>query len=217
MACESCRSQARLLIRAASRASRAPTPVASTVAISKRFASSYTAHGAQSKSQNVTSRSFSTTPSRSLFQGLTQPYQVVGATERLFKGCGDAANYKISADARKEDRVEKLEDGEEVGEAIGTREVWHKRRFLPSSTQHDPTDGNDSNSFEQSSNYLRPSAPGPTSPCCIFTSSTPASAASKPTSTPTGANSSSTTSSSRPRRRCTSTTASRPPRCASAT
>lgn len=150
MACESCRSQARLLLRAATRASRAPT---ASISLSQRFASRY---GAQSR-RDSQARSFSSTSAKNFLQGVTQPYHVVGATERLFKGCGNVANYKITAQARKEDRVQKLEDGEEVGEATGTRDVWHKRTFLAQQV-HDTRRYTNTTQYSSSRPH---SAPGP--------------------------------------------------------
>jgi len=56
---------------------------------------------------------------------------VVNATEKLYKVCGEAADYKIPEEDRKLDKVAKLEDGEEVGVSIATRNVWHGLFKLP--------------------------------------------------------------------------------------
>jgi hypothetical protein len=54
---------------------------------------------------------------------------VVNATEKLYKVCGEAADYKIPEEDRKLDKVAKLEDGEEVGVSTATQMVWHGRTF----------------------------------------------------------------------------------------
>ncbi|CAG9937615.1 unnamed protein product [Clonostachys rosea f. rosea IK726] len=55
------------------------------------------------------------------------PYFVVGATERLYKVCGEAANYHITEEERNSDKVVRLDDGEEVGTSIAATSVWHKK------------------------------------------------------------------------------------------
>lgn len=59
------------------------------------------------------------------------PYFVVGATERLYKVCGEAANYHITEEERNSDRVVRLDDGEEVGTSIAATSVWHKSNCFP--------------------------------------------------------------------------------------
>lgn len=51
-----------------------------------------------------------------------QPYQIFGATEQIYATCAAQAAYKISPEARKNDKVETTEDGEEIGVGGG---LWH--------------------------------------------------------------------------------------------
>jgi cytochrome b pre-mRNA-processing protein 3 len=124
MACESCRTQARSLARLAARAST-PKAAAATSAIPFRLP----AHASRAQ----TTRFFSSTSSRNLLKGfgtsIASSYRLLGASEQLYKVCAKPANYKITADARKKDTVERLEDGEEVGEPIDGSNVWHKSRL----------------------------------------------------------------------------------------
>ena len=139
MACESCRSQARLLVRAAVRASRAPAP---TTGLPKRTLTTLAGNGSTSSNYKpaapggragAQTRELSSSAPRAMTNPLARgpkgAYFVVGATERLYKVCGEAADYRITDAERKKDRVAKLEDGEEVGHSTGTRDVWHKRTF----------------------------------------------------------------------------------------
>ena len=75
-------------------------------------------------------RGLSSTSPRLILENLTSgkgAYFVVGATERLYKVCGKAADYKIKPADRRNDQVKKLEDGEEMGFSTASREVWHQR------------------------------------------------------------------------------------------
>lgn len=68
---------------------------------------------------------------------LGESYRVLGASEKLYKLCGMPADYHISEHARKNDEVDKLEDGEEIGKPVDPNNVWHKSRvmlLLPSSS-----------------------------------------------------------------------------------
>uniref|UniRef100_A0A8H7NAZ8 Ubiquinol-cytochrome c chaperone domain-containing protein n=1 Tax=Bionectria ochroleuca TaxID=29856 RepID=A0A8H7NAZ8_BIOOC len=130
MACETCRSQARTLLRVAAR--RTPSTT-------KRYASSVgpaaaarnISIGSQYPSRELQYRTFSQTAPASVmpkFSAATSgPYFVVGATERLYKVCGEAANYHITEEERNSDRVVRLDDGEEVGTSIAATSVWHKK------------------------------------------------------------------------------------------
>ena len=74
-------------------------------------------------------RYFSNTASRSLLGGsLKGTYQVLGASERLFKVCAKPADYHITEEERKNDLVKKLEDGEEVGHSVDKDNVWHNSK-----------------------------------------------------------------------------------------
>ncbi|KAH7172012.1 thiolase-like protein [Fusarium sp. MPI-SDFR-AT-0072] len=104
MACETCRTQARTVLRAAVRAgaSRAAAP---------------TTRNFLPPAAMVTRRHFSNTSSRSLLKGIgksmAEPYRVLGATEQLFKASAKAADYHITEKERKDDQVQLAEDGEE--------------------------------------------------------------------------------------------------------
>lgn len=94
-------------------------------------------------------------------------YFAVNATEKLYKFCGEPADYKIPEEDRKLDKVAKLEDGEEVGVSIATQMVWHGRMFPPGLCvcPYEPKSIRqkaDSDMWMQCSSYLRPSARGPT-------------------------------------------------------
>ncbi|QUC18663.1 uncharacterized protein UV8b_02904 [Ustilaginoidea virens] len=122
MACESCWSQTRGLarVRASARASAS-------------FAPWRTVQHARPTSprlpQRPPTRAFGdTAPRRILGMGssLRESYRVLGATEKLYKACAQPADYHISEAARKNDRVRRLPDGEELGEPLDGRNVWHK-------------------------------------------------------------------------------------------
>ncbi|KAL2213396.1 hypothetical protein CC79DRAFT_1327274, partial [Sarocladium strictum] len=125
MACESCRlrTAARLLIRSATSTSASTTHTTRSSA-------------AMRLSQAAPSRSFSSArPRQSLLKTLSasvrEPYRVLSATQDLFKLCAAPANYKITEEERKEDKVMKLEDGEEVGHPLVEDNVWHSTFKLP--------------------------------------------------------------------------------------
>ncbi|KAG5659050.1 hypothetical protein KAF25_007603 [Fusarium avenaceum] len=124
IACETCRTQARTVLRAAMRAGASRAAASNTrnflppmaVAASPR-------------------RHFSSTGQRSLLKGIgksmAEPYRVLGATEQLFKASSKAADYHITEEARKNDHVELAKDGEEVGESLYPDSVWHHTFKLP--------------------------------------------------------------------------------------
>jgi hypothetical protein len=58
--------------------------------------------------------------------GVTGSMVLFGAAMRLTKDVIGGAAYTISQEARREGKVQKLEDGEEVGESRGP---WHKCKF----------------------------------------------------------------------------------------
>ncbi|KAI3577198.1 thiolase-like protein [Fusarium oxysporum f. sp. albedinis] len=95
MACETCRTQARTVLRAAMRAgaSRAAAPTTRNFLPPAAF---------------DTRRHFSNTSSRSLLKGIgksmAEPYRVLGATEQLFKASAKAADYHITEKERKDDQ-----------------------------------------------------------------------------------------------------------------
>ncbi len=76
----------------------------------------------------VPARLFSSTGARRILGmgGLAESYRVLGASERLYKSCSKAADYHITEEERKNDQVEKLEDGEELGHPVDADNVWHK-------------------------------------------------------------------------------------------
>lgn len=125
MACESCRSQARTLVRTALRAGAMRAPAQAAKAFPSLLQSS--------KPASV--RYFGNTSRRGLLGGLgggiADSYRVVGATERIFKLCAAPADYYITPEERKKDQVERLEDGEEVGHAADEAGVWHKSTVFP--------------------------------------------------------------------------------------
>ncbi|KAF4444590.1 3-oxoacyl-acyl-carriersynthase II [Fusarium acutatum] len=116
LACETCRTQARTVLRAAMRAgaSRAAAPT------TRNFLPPAAA---------VTRRHFSNTSSRSLLKGIgksmAEPYRVLGATEQLFKASAKAADYHITEKERKDDQVQLAEDGEEIGHSLNPDSPWH--------------------------------------------------------------------------------------------
>ena len=61
---------------------------------------------------------------------LGESYRVLGASEKLYKVCAMPADYHITEEARKNDQVERLEDGEELGKPIDPENVWHKSMYL---------------------------------------------------------------------------------------
>lgn len=63
--------------------------------------------------------------------GIGEAYRVLGASEKLYKSCGKAADYFVSKEARKKDEVERLEDGEEVGRPVDKTNVWHSSEYPP--------------------------------------------------------------------------------------
>ncbi|KAM0204545.1 hypothetical protein ACHAPQ_002158 [Fusarium lateritium] len=122
IACETCRTQARTVLRAAMRAGASRAAASNTrnflppVAVAAR-------------------RQFSSTGQRSLLKGIgksmAEPYRVLGATEQLFKASSKAADYHITEEARKNDKVELAKDGEEIGESLDPDNVWHQTFKLP--------------------------------------------------------------------------------------
>lgn len=66
---------------------------------------------------------------------LGESYRVLGASEKLYKVCAKPADYHITDEARNNDQVERLEDGEELGKPIDADNVWHKstsiHQFIP--------------------------------------------------------------------------------------
>ncbi|GAB0134761.1 hypothetical protein EsDP_00003118 [Epichloe bromicola] len=74
-------------------------------------------------------RWFSNTPQRKILgmgASLGESYRVLGASEKLYKMCGMPADYHITEAARKNDEVQRMEDGEELGDPIDKDNVWHK-------------------------------------------------------------------------------------------
>lgn len=61
---------------------------------------------------------------------LGESYRVLGASEKLYKICAQPADYHISEEARNNDQVERLEDGEELGTPIDAGNVWHKSTLI---------------------------------------------------------------------------------------
>ena len=123
-ACESCRSQTRQLIHSVLRASanaRATTPAATKTLIPKIPAGAHSRRGH--------ARLFSSSAPRRILgdigSAIAKPYMVVASTERLYKVCGEAADYHITEQERKKDEVKQLDDGEEVGHSKAARDVWH--------------------------------------------------------------------------------------------
>lgn len=57
---------------------------------------------------------------------LAESYRVLGASEQLYKACSQPADYHISEAARRNDKVERLDDGEELGRPANRDNVWHK-------------------------------------------------------------------------------------------
>ncbi|KHN99569.1 Ubiquinol-cytochrome c chaperone, CBP3 [Metarhizium album ARSEF 1941] len=119
MVCESCRSQARTLLQAA--AIRVSGVRAAPARAPKLSRPTCSPHGAPT-------RRFSDTPQRRILgmRTLGESYRVLGASERLYRICAQPADYHISEEARNNDQVERLEDGEELGTPAHAGNVWHK-------------------------------------------------------------------------------------------
>ncbi|PNY26933.1 CBP3-like protein [Tolypocladium capitatum] len=125
MACESCRLQARTLVRAAMRAGAAKAPAPTTA--TKSFL--LPASGSSPTTAPAPVRRFSGTAGRRILGmggSLAESYRVLGASERLYQACSKAADYHITEQQRKNDEVERLEDGEELGNPVDGDNVWHK-------------------------------------------------------------------------------------------
>lgn len=43
----------------------------------------------------------------------------------MFKACTKAADYRITEEERKNDLVERLDDGEEIGHSLEEGNIWH--------------------------------------------------------------------------------------------
>lgn len=140
-ACRSCRTQARLVV---SQASASAVPRASAMAtrglVSQTMTMPTTTTTIHTPRVQQT-RPLSTTPARPLLNlGRGRgAYFVVGATERLYAICGEAANYEITEEERRADKVERLEDGEEVGHSIAKHKVWHECKHPSSPGYHTRT------------------------------------------------------------------------------
>ncbi|ODA80065.1 hypothetical protein RJ55_03023 [Drechmeria coniospora] len=119
--CEGCRLQARVLIRAATRRPGLAR-IAATIKTVTKVASQ-----PSTRSTMPSARSFSSTERRRILGmgKLAESYRVLGTSERLYKACSKSADYKISDEQRKNDEVERLEDGEELGTPVDGDNVWH--------------------------------------------------------------------------------------------
>ncbi len=121
MACQTGRSQTRSMLRAALRASvAAPSPAARNIATP---AAATTRHTTMT-TRIPTVRSFSSSSPRQIL-GLGDSYRVLGASERLFKVCAKSADYRITDEERKQDVVQRRDDGEEIGKAKDPENVWN--------------------------------------------------------------------------------------------
>ena len=121
MACETCRMQSRALLQAAVRAR-------ASKALARPTASFVHDFGAV-RTQPV--RKFSNTSSRKFLGRVRETYMVVGSTERMAKECMAPADYSISKQQRKNNEVEVLEDGEEVGRPVEPGNIWHTSMSSP--------------------------------------------------------------------------------------
>jgi cytochrome b pre-mRNA-processing protein 3 len=135
MACESCRSQARALVRMANRASHSTLSSAAVISTTGLPTMTSSVPRIRMATRAPSTRSFSSTASRDLLGGfgrsIGDSYRVIGASERLFKLCAKPAAYKISAKTRSSDTVERLEDGEEIGQPLEPNNVWHQSTSPP--------------------------------------------------------------------------------------
>ncbi|PNP38603.1 hypothetical protein TGAMA5MH_09474 [Trichoderma gamsii] len=123
MACESCRSQARTLLRVANR-----TSVISRSSAAARSNFLPLLSAPVQIQIPPPSRSFSSTGSKKILgigSSIGESYRVIGASERIFKACSKAADYRITEEERKNDQVERLEDGEEIGRSLEEGNIWH--------------------------------------------------------------------------------------------
>ncbi|KAJ4144695.1 hypothetical protein LMH87_003568 [Akanthomyces muscarius] len=122
MACQTCRSQTRSMLRSALRAGvTASSPAARNVA-APPAATATTRITTTTRTPTV--RGFSSSSPRHIL-GLRDSYRVVGASERLFKVCAKPADYRITDEERRQDLVQKRDDGEEVGKAKDPENVWN--------------------------------------------------------------------------------------------
>lgn len=130
MACESCRYQARTLLRVANRTS---VLTRSSAAARSNFLPLLSAPVQMQTPPS--SRSFSSTGSRKILGiggSIGESYRVIGASERIFKACSKAADYRITEEERKNDQVGRLEDGEEIGRSTEEGNIWHNSMAPPS-------------------------------------------------------------------------------------
>lgn len=63
-----------------------------------------------------------------LGSSIRDTYRVVGVSEKLFKVCSKPGDYRITEEERKKDQVQKMEDGEEVGNSVNPDNVWHSSK-----------------------------------------------------------------------------------------
>ncbi|KOS17922.1 CBP3-like protein [Escovopsis weberi] len=108
-----------------------PTTTTKTTATATATATTATITQAPTASAAHGRRFFSGTSSRRLLGGIGEQYRVLGASERLYKACAKAADYRITEEERKNEKVERLEDGEEVGTPLVADNVWHSTFKLP--------------------------------------------------------------------------------------
>lgn len=137
MACESCRSQARTLLRVANRTSILSR---SSAAARSNFLPLLSAP--VQVQTPPPSRSFSSTGSKKILGiggSIGESYRVIGASERIFKACSKAADYRITEEERKNDQVERLEDGEEIGRSLEEGNIWHSSMTPPSHLEYTST------------------------------------------------------------------------------
>ncbi len=145
MACRSCRSaldllprgpvslrrsQAAKAVNGSGFARRIASPSAASQVQARRLHASRSSREAEQERMSLRMRLFRPIAERmaKVAPGVAEPYQVWGQTKEMYNACARQADYDISENDRKEDKIKILEDGEELG--TGST-MWHSGKLTP--------------------------------------------------------------------------------------
>ncbi len=145
MACRSCRSALDLLPRGPVSLRRSQvakavngsgfartiaSPPATSKVQARRLHASPSSRDAEQERMSLRMRLFRPIAERmaKVAPGVAEPYQVWGQTKEMYNACARQADYVISENDRKEDKIKTLEDGEELG--TGST-MWHSGKLTP--------------------------------------------------------------------------------------